>query len=189
MRKLTLIIPLAALVLLSGCGGTGKTTFVHPNFDFSFVEKVAVVPFENLSNDQGAGARSTRFFISSLLASEAFWVVEPGEVTRALGMQSVLRTGELTEKQIKAVGRELGVQGLFLGSINESASLRSGSTNISVVTVVIRLVETETGTTVWSVTHSEDSRTLWSSVFGGGQKSNSEVTRSCIDGCLNTLLD
>ncbi len=189
MRKLVLMILLGALVLFSGCGGTGKTKFVHPDFDFSFLEKVAVVPFENLSSDQGAGARSTRFFTSALLASEAFWVVEPGEVTRALGLQSVMRTGELTEDQIKAVGRELGVQGLFLGSINESTTLRSGSTNISVVTVVIRMVETETGSTVWSVTHSEDSRTLWTSIFGGGQKSNSEVTRSCIDGCLDTLLD
>ena len=189
MRKLILTILMSALVLLSGCGGMGKTRFVHPDFDFSFVEKVAVVPFENLSEDQGAGARSTRFFTAALLASEAFWVVEPGEVTRALNSQALLRTGELTAAQAKAVGQDLGAQGLFLGTINESAMVRSGSSNVGVVTVVIRLVETETGSTVWSVTHSEDSRTFWSSVFGGGQKSISEVTRSCIDSCLDTLLD
>ena len=189
MRKLALIVLMGALIILSGCGGTYKTKFVHPDFDFSFMEKVAVVPFENLSNDQGAGARATRFFISTLLSSEAFWVMEPGEVTRSLGKQSLLRTAEMTEDQIKAVGLDLGVQGLFLGSINESTTIRSGSTNISVVTVIIRLVETETGATVWSVTHSEDSSTFWSSLFGGGQKSISEVTRSCLDGCLDTLLD
>lgn len=189
MRNLALLILLGGLVFLSGCGGMSKTKFLHPDFDFSFLEKVGVVPFENLSDDQGAGARSTRFFTASLLSAEAFWVVEPGEVTRALSKQSLVRTGELTQAQILAIGQELGVNGLFLGSVNESTSLRSGSTNISVVTVVIRLVETETGATVWSVTNSEDSRSFWSSIFGGGQKSTSEVTRSCIEGCLNTLLD
>ena len=183
------MVLLGAIMLLAGCAGTSKTKFVHPDFDFSFVEKVAVVPFENLSDDQGAGARATRFFTSAILAAEAFWVIEPGEVTRALDKQSLIRTGEMTVDQIKAVGRDLDVQGLFIGSVNESTSVRSGSANVSVVTVVIRLVETETGATVWSVTNSEDSRTFWSSVFGGGQKSISEVTRSCIDGCLDTLLD
>lgn len=189
MRKLILTILLSSLVVLSGCGGTGKTKFVHPDFDFSFMEKVGVVPFENLSEDQGAGARATRFFTGALLASEAFWVVEPGEMTHALGKQSLLRTAEVTEAQAIAIGKDLGIQGLFLGTVNESSMIRSGSSNVAVVTVVIRLVETETGSTVWSVTHSADSRTFWSSVFGGGQKSISEVTRSCIDSCLDTLLD
>jgi hypothetical protein len=189
MRKLILTILLSTLVLLCGCGGTGKTKFVHPDFDFSFMEKVGVVPFENLSDDQGAGARATRFFTGALLASEAFWVVEPGEMTYALGKQSLLRTAEVTEAQAVAIGKDLGVQGLFLGTVNESAMVRSGSSSVAVVTVVVRLVETETGSTVWSVTHSEDSRTFWSSLFGGGQKSISEVTRSCIDSCLDTLLD
>jgi hypothetical protein len=81
-----------ALVLLlalfsAGCGGTGTTSFIHPEFDFSFVENVAVVPFENLSSNQGSGAQATRYFITSLLASDAFVVIEPGEVARALETQ------------------------------------------------------------------------------------------------------
>lgn len=185
MLVLALLLP----VLGAGCGGTGTTKFVHPDFDFSFLEKVAVVPFENLTDTQGSGAQATRYFTNSLLATEAFVVTEPGEVARALELQSLVRTAELTEAQIKAIGRELGVQGLFMGTVSESASLRSGSTTVSVVTVVIRLVETETGATVWSASNSDDSSTFWSSLFGTGQRSRSEVMRRCIDGCLDTLLD
>ncbi len=182
---------LAALVVLicGGCAGSGAEKFVHPDFDFSFIEKVAVIPFENLSGDQGAGARATRYFVNSLLASEAFEVVEPGEVAKALEKMSVVRTAELTRDQYVQLGRQLDVQGLFLGSLSESTSVRSGSGDANVVTVVLRLVETETGQTVWSVTRSEDSRGFWSNLLGTAQDSRGEVTRKCLDKCLDSLLD
>ncbi len=189
MKKITLSLVLLLAALVGGCGGTGTTKFVHQEFDFSFVENIGVVPFENLSDSQGAGAQGTRYFINSLLSTDAFVVIEPGEVARSLESQGVVRTAQLTTEQIKAVGRDLGVQGLFMGTVSESASLRSGNTTVSVVTIVIRLVETETGATVWSATNSEDSSGFWSGLFGTGQKSRSEVMRKCIDGCLNTLLD
>ncbi len=189
MRQITLALVLLLVLLCSGCGGTGTTRFVHPDFDFSYVENVAVVPFENLSDAQGSGAQATRYFINLLLAADAFVVVEPGEVARVLETQSLVRTAQLTEEQIMTIGRELKVQGLFLGTVSESATMRSGSTTVSTVTVVIRLVETETGATVWSATNSEDSSGFWSTLFGTGQKSRSEVMRRSISNCLETLLD
>jgi TolB-like protein len=180
---------IAALVLLAGCGGMGATKFVHPDFDFAFIEKIAVVPFENLANDQTAGAQATRYFTSSLLATEAFEVVEPGEVARILESFGVVRTSQLTTDQVLTLGKELGVQAVFLGSLSEASSMRSGATTVNVVTVVCRLLETETAATVWSATNTEDSSSFWSSLFGTGQKPPSVVMRKCIDGCLDTLMD
>ncbi|HUU46478.1 MAG TPA: hypothetical protein VM118_12175, partial [Acidobacteriota bacterium] len=40
-----------------GCGG-GMTTFLHHEYNFDFIERVAIVPLDNLSDDRGAGARS-----------------------------------------------------------------------------------------------------------------------------------
>jgi TolB-like protein len=174
---------------LAGCGGPPTTRFVHPEFDFSFVENVAVVPFENLSKDQGMGARASRLFISELLAVEAFWVVEPGEVTLAVQDEGYVRTAELTTEQIKSLGRELKVQGLFLGTVNESTTSRGGGQSQTVVSVVVRLVETETGATVWSASSSADSGTFWSSVLGTSHRSHTEVLRQSIRNCLETLLD
>ena len=188
MRHIVLCIMVASLFIV-GCGGMGATKFVHPGFDFGFMERVAVVPFENLSSDQGAGARATRYFTTALLASEAFEVVEPGEISLALEKFGYVATAQLTEDQAIAIGKEVGAQGIFLGSLSESVKIRSGSNNVSVVTVVASMVETETGTTVWSSTNTEDSSSFWSSLFGTGQKSPSEVMRRAIDGCLDTLLD
>ena len=184
--KLSIILTLAAWLV--GCSSVPPTTFIHPGFDFAYVEKVAVIPFENLSNDQGAGARASWYFIAELLATEAFDVVEPGEVARALEKYSLVRTADLTQEQMVDLGQRLQVQGLFMGSVNESSTSRSGGTEINVVTLTARLVETDVGTTVWSSTNTMTGKNFWSSLFGTASKSKSEVTRMCVDQSLGTLV-
>lgn len=173
----------------AGCAGIGPTVFVHPDYNFDYVEKVAIVPFENLTPDQGAGARVTRYFTNELLASGSFEVIEPGEVTRALEKQSLVRTAELTQEQAVALGKELGVQGIFLGSIGESSTVRDGTANVNVVTLSARFIETDKGMTVWSSTHTEGGRGFWARLFGTGERSQGEVTRRCVEKTLATLID
>jgi hypothetical protein len=189
MKFIHAILLAAALISVAGCGGMSATKFVHPDFDFAFIETIAVVPFENLSSDAAAGAKATRYFTTALLATEAFEVLEPGEVSRSLEKFGLVSTAQLTREQVISLGQELGVQAVFLGSLSEASAMRSGSTTVNVVTVVVRLLETETGATVWSATNTEDSASFWSSLFGTGQKPPSAVMRKCIDGCLDTLMD
>ncbi|MDF1545820.1 MAG: hypothetical protein P1R58_12065 [bacterium] len=174
---------------IAGCGGMRPTVFLHPEFNFGYVERVAVIPFENLSNTQGAASRATRFFISELLASESFEVIEPGEVGEVLGSVAAVRTGELTKEQIKAVGQKLKVQGLFFGSVNESSTSRSGSVQTHTASLVVRLVDAESGETVWSATNTSGGRGFFSRLFGTGEKSASDVMRECVGEALSTLID
>ncbi|MDH3892705.1 MAG: CsgG/HfaB family protein [candidate division Zixibacteria bacterium] len=191
-KKIPGILALSVMLtaaLLAGCGGLRPTLFLHPEYNFGYVERVAVVPFENLTNERGAASRASRYFIAQLLSSESFDVVEPGEVTRVLNEQATVRTGDLTKDQIIAVGQALGVQGLFLGTVNETSASRSGSAPEHVVTLVVRMVETETGETVWSATHTESGRGFWASLFGAGGRSQSEVMRRCVKKVLSTLVE
>ncbi len=83
--RIYLLLLLTAVAFIGGCrSGMQPTLFVNPRFDFSFVERVAVLPFENQSNDRQAGFRATRLTITELLASGAVDVVEPGEVQAVL---------------------------------------------------------------------------------------------------------
>jgi polysaccharide biosynthesis protein PelC len=184
--KRAVVIMLAAL-LVAGCG-MGPTVFLNREYNFQFLEKVAVVPFDNVSDDQGAGARASRVFLSRLLAAESFDVVEPGEVSKALEKYGTVRTSELSQDQIITLGKELKVQGIFLGSVTESTGMRSGGGTTNVVTLVMRLVETEKGTTIWSATNSAGKKGFWASLFGGGEKTQSDAIRACIDGALKTLI-
>lgn len=59
-----------SLLVVCGClgcaGGLPPTQFTNPDFDFAFVETVAVLPLENLSSDRQAGVRATRLLITEL---------------------------------------------------------------------------------------------------------------------------
>jgi len=184
------ILPaLAALALgLGACASSLEPTrFVHPDFDFSYVERVAVLPLENLTSDQQSGLRATRLLITELLASGAVDVVEPGEV-RAVLDRIAARERTPTIEQTIELGRALGVQAVMFGSVTQSESVRSGTVSIPVVTLDVHMVETETGSAVWAATHTEKGAGLGAKLLGTGTEPISETTRRCVRGIVKTLI-
>ena len=136
------------------------TRFTNPKFDFGFVERVAVLPFENLSNDRQAGARVTRLMITELLASGALDVVEPGEVQAALGKFGTRVAQRRTSRSI-TLGKDAGRPGARSSARSPSPrSSRCGGSSIPVVGLDVHMVETETGAAVWAATRHREGRRL-----------------------------
>ena len=187
--KSRFVLAMCAVAVMAGCTPIRPTTFVHPDYNFGFIERVAVVPFENLTDDRGAAARMTRHFVTELLAVEAFDVVEPGDVTNALSAIGEIRVAELTVDQIKSTGTRVRAQALFLGSVTESSSIRSGSGSQNVVTFDVRMVETETGSVIWSTTLTKTGRGFWAALFGSGGRSMGEVSRRAARHAIARLVD
>jgi len=179
--------PLAAVLVMACAGGIQPTRFTHPQVDFSFVERVAIVPFENLSNDQQAGVRTTRLLITELLASGAVDVVEPGEVEAAMARLQG-RTERPSKEQIVSLGQSLGVQAIIAGTVAQSEVVRSGGTGIPVVTLDAQMVEAESGAIIWAATHTEKGSGFSARVLGTGGEPISQTTRRCVRKLLNTLL-
>jgi TolB-like protein len=168
------------------------TRFANPDFDFSFVQQVAVLPFENLTSDRQAGLRATRLTITELLASGAVGVVEPGEAQAALTKVTGLPPGRAVSpstEQLVSLAQALQVQAVVLGTVTQSENLRSGSVPIPVVTLDIRMVEAETGVTVWAATHSEKGSSLSARILGTGGEPLAETTRACVQKTLATLIE
>lgn len=184
---LLLALIVGALTLSACASGMAPTRFTNPRFDFSFVERVAVVPFENLTNDAAAGPRVTRLVITELLASGAVDVVEPGEVQAALDRMGARITTPSTE-QVVSLGETLGVQAVIVGSVTQSDTLRSGAVEIPVVTLDVHMLETETGAAVWAATHTEKASGMGARLLGTGGEPISETTRRCVRQVLGTLI-
>ena len=184
---------LLAMVVFDGCKSSmPPTDFVNPEFDFGFVERIAVMPFENDTNDRMAASRVTRLTLTELLASGAFDVVEPGEVEAAVNQiedLSLRQAGRPSKAHIAALGQSLQAQALILGSVTQSGIIRSGQVNIPVVTSDMRMVETETGVVVWAATHSEKGSNVSSKILGTGGVPLAQTTRLCVQGTLATLID
>ena len=182
------LVVTAACVASVACSGAMRTTrFTNPEFDFGYVEKVAVLPLENLSKDTQSGERATRLLITELLSSGAVDVVEPGEL-RAAVQKLKMNPTTPTSAHVVALGKELQVQAVIIGSVAQSDNVRAGSVLVPVVTLDIHMLETETGRPVWAATHTEKGSGAGAALLGTGAEPISKTTRRCVRRAIATLV-
>jgi TolB-like protein len=187
--RIACMLSLAAL-LLAGCAAARHTTYIDPQFDFGSIERVAVIPFENLSSDQGSGKYVTRLFFTELLAQKVFDLVEPGEVSAYLASHSGMsdKNAEMSVEQIKDMAKTLNVQGIIFGSVGESSEVRNGNLSTHVVSIDARMVNTETGSTVWTSSVNTTGPGALSRLFGVGEKTRGNAARSAVQKLIGTLI-
>lgn len=187
MTNTRLMLAIGAVVLGACSGAVSTTDFANPKFDFNYVQRVAVLPFENLSGDRQAGVRTTRLLITELLATGAVDVVEPGDVKAAL---SRIPGGGIppSNDEIIKLGQSLDVQAIIRGSVTESQILRSGNVTYPVVTLDMHMLETETGTSVWAGTHTEKGGNWGAQFLGTGAEPISATTRKCVRALLEAMV-
>ena len=176
------------LVCLASCRSTRTTKYIHPNMDLGALRRVAVFPFESLVPDRTAGEKVQKIFLTELLSLEAFEVAEPGLVAKVLTAERVESTVALGPADFKRLGEALKVQGVFLGSVVDYAENRSGTAPAPEVTIQLRLVETQSGVTVWSASRTRSGTTASARLFGIGGQSLTEVARRLLREELSTLV-
>ena len=177
----------ASLLMIAMACASGPTRYVHPNADLSTIKKVAVLPFENVSGAAGAADKVHKIFLVELLSLEVFEVVEPGQVSRAIKAESVASPDQLTPDDLKRIGTTLGADGLVMGQVVDYQDNRSSGGSAPEVTLQFRIVETNSGSTLWSASQTTSGVKTSSRLFGVSGDSLSEVTRKMIRTELDTL--
>src|SRR3990172_907036 len=175
---------LTLLAVLAGCAA--PPYFVHPTYDFSIVKKVAVLPLENLTQDQLAGERVRKAVIAELLAAGVVDVIEPGQVNRALNQMNIQSVTAISVDDLKKLGASLGVQALFRGSLDVYDRISLGGGSFPEITISLRAVDPATGTIVWSATHSGGGVGIVGRLFGFGGDTMSEATQKTVRAALAT---
>jgi TolB-like protein len=182
-----LLVLLVPILFTEACASSHQTRYLHPNADLGMIQKVAVVPFENLTEERTAGEKLTRIFFIELLALDVFEVSEPGQAVKVLRSQAGALDA-LGPADLQRIGKDLGVDALFMGSVVDYTETRSGSSQDPRVTIQVRLVETQTGTTIWSASQTRSRAALSTKLFGIGRESLTEAARDLIRDELKTLL-
>lgn len=143
------------LLFPGGCGTT--TSYVNPDADLPFYERVAILPFTSLATDRLAGEKVASVFFTELLAIEFAEVVDPGQLAAAM-----VRTRGGTPPanpwstvELMRLGGEVGAQGLFLGTIRDFEMVRTGRDAFPLLSLEIRLLDVNTGRVVWSASGTE----------------------------------
>ena len=169
-----------------GCASSG-TSFLHPNVDFSHIQRCALLPFLNLTSDTFANERLQSVFLTEILNHPSLTLVDPEETVSAMKQLHISLTTALTPEQIVALGKSLKVDGVFLGSVEEYGEASHTRSPTFAVTAVFDLAETETGNTIWRCQVHVDGSSLWRKLFGGDSASLYAVSRKAVQKALGTL--
>ena len=179
---------LAALALgLAGCGGMAPTTYVHPNYDFSRVKRVAVLPLDNLSTDQMAGEKMRVVIMTELLSTGIVDVVELGQVNRALTQLNIQNIRGMSPDEFKRVAAAVAAQMVVIGSVESFDRVQVGGVQAPEVTLTLRGLEAESGLIVWATSVTEGGATFSARLFGLTGDSLSEVARRAAHDAVVTL--
>lgn len=187
-RACALLAAALALLVLQGCASEQVgSVYVHPNADWSGYTRLAVLPLENLTTERFAAERVREVLNVEINAQGLFEAVDLGEVNRVTRTQGVIDVTAMGPEQAAALGKELAVQALMLGSVIEFDERRTGTISTPDVALSLRLVDAETGIVIWAVTDARVGAKLSTRLFGIGEESQTAATVRLVRDILATL--
>jgi len=175
------------LVFVGGCATHTSTQYIRQNVDYKNIKRMAVLPFESLTNDEYAGEKIRKTVITELL-SRGVDVIEPGEVTRVLIDQKIKSLSSIRTSDLQNMAKVLGVEVFMMGSV-EAYDISTGiSVTYPEVTINLRLVEASSGNIIWSVCQTSGGASFWTRHFGAEGISLSEAAKKVVKEAIDTLL-
>jgi len=134
--------------------------------------KVAILPFENLSKEEGAGDIAGNLFLVKMLHTCAFIIADPGLVEEALSTEGVRLTAHIPLSNLQGLGKKLDIPLILMGSVLEDEmqvlSGVGGGGQVPSVSVTVRLLEVSTGRVLWADAQSKRG-TDYEKIFGLGR--------------------
>ena len=187
-REAALALALA-LALLGGCARyVWVEEEVLPQFDHSFIKKIAVVEFENRTRERGAGKVAAARIEELLVTESGYSVVTRMDLKRLLQEHDLSVRGAVDPEEMKRLGRIAGVDAIVLGSVKTYEIEETQIKPLKVarrasVLLSIKAVNTTTGQVVCSRT--ADGGFFWR---GWTDTDSALSPRACLEAALDDAM-
>jgi len=179
-------VAFCVIAVFSGCGT--PMHYVHPTADLTYVTTVAIVPFENLTQERGAAGKMINVVAAEILRRGIFDVVEFGEVEKVLNEEGFRpEEGTISKRTAERAGSRLNVQAFVVGSVEEYGVARSTGSDYPEVSLTLKLIDAKSYKILWEATHSVTGASVWDRLFGIGKQSRSELSRELVEEMFDTL--
>lgn len=157
MKHIFFTVFTVALILLSlsGCG-PGRIAEPYAGQGLKGEEgiRVAILPFDNLSDDQGAGKTMENLVLIEFLKNTSARFVDMGEVMAALLEKRIRLATSIPREVLIGLGQRLEVDYFVLGIVHEYTMQRmsgsGGSGEVPVVSISLRILDAQIGDIVWA---------------------------------------
>jgi hypothetical protein len=163
--------------------------YVNPEADMAYYRKVAVLPFTSLSPDLYAGARVTRGFITELILTNRYEIVQPDEFRIVLDRIGGLsaREGAYDPAKLEQAAKDLEVTGVIRGAVTEYQMQRSGGGEIPVISFDAELIDVATTKVVWRASITKRGKGRVPVLGGGGARSLGRLTQMACEELVGRL--
>ena len=180
------IFVFAVMLLFFGCGG--PMTYIRPTADLTYIKTVAIVPFQNLTQEKHAEGKLMNVVATEILRRGVFDVVEFGEVDKVLKEEGIRKErGVISKSVAERAGKRLNVQAFIVGAVEEYGMSRAGSSSYPEVSASLKLIDAKSYMILWEATHSVKGTTILDRLFGIGKKSSSDLCRELVEEMFDTL--
>lgn len=185
----SIVAMLVAILALAGCAGPAAQTTFHlrQDIDLSTIQKVAVLPLDNLTNDKYAADAVRHVIVNELLITGVVDVSMPGDAMAAAEKVGVRTASTMTEDQIKKIGAALKVQAVLFGAVEKYGEIRSGMFAAPEVAITLMMADSQTGIILWSVTRSSVGDNFMARHFGARAETLSETTIKVVREAVQTM--
>jgi len=186
-RKAVLLAVIVAL--LSACGAKNSMeSFVRDDVDLSFVNRIAVLPFENNSKDPYVAERVRDIAVTQILAGGLFDVIDKGIVDSALREEAVdMKKAPLDEALLQRLGQRLGVQAFLFGTVDHYDLVQREGTAYPELALTFRLVDINTATIFWQASATRSGDSFGKRIFGLNTDDTFAVSLKLVRDMLATL--
>ena len=172
-----LVSALALAGLAASCAPAIRL-YVNPEADLAFYKKVAVLPFADMSSVSLAGARVTRAFVTELVMTGRYEIVQPEDFTSALHRMGIFKAqdGTYDPDKLRHAATQMGVTGILRGAVTEYQIGRTEGGDIPVIAFDAELMDVSTGNMVWRSSISKRGKGRVS-IIGSGSRSLGRLTQ------------
>lgn len=180
---------ISLFVLTAACGGRQLKSYHDPEMDFGMIETIAVLPFDNVTNDRASAARVRDVFSTMLQATAQFYVIPRGELSRALASMGARDPEAPTVDEVKKLGKMLGVDAIVTGLVREYGEARSGQARAAMIALSVQMTETQTGRIIWSASTTKGGIGFYERILGGGGEPMNIVTEDAVAELITSLFN
>lgn len=154
-----LLIPLTAMILI-GCISSSRRGEIFRRKDaLSRIKRIAVVPFDNLSDRLDAEVLVTTIFIGEIDHGQRFSVLKYGDIREFLLNEGILSTEMFTREILHNLAQTFSIDGIMLGTIiNYREWNPDKGKEPAMIHISARLLDCENGRIIW---FGQDERTGW----------------------------
>ncbi len=188
MKKIIRSLFLILILLTLGCAKKfvpSDSVFINKDFDFSIIKRVAVLPFENLTEDRNAGD-IIRYMVFNEI-QKFIETVPLGDVEKFLRQKNIQKINELTKEDLTSLAHTLKVDALVTGHVYKYGESRTGTINLPEVAFSLVIIEPEEGSIIFGVTKSGRSDSFLAKHFGVGINTVNQLALKLVKEAVDEL--